>query len=92
MTELPVKRPSVGRIVWFWPKAGMTQPHAAIITHVWNDTLVNLSAFDSDGNQYSQRSVFIFNGDPGEYRPQSFFCEWPEVRSPENIVEERRVG
>ena len=47
--------PTVGRVLWFTPSSrtgyGFTQidsrkPLAAIVTHVFHDTLVNLSVFD----------------------------------------------
>lgn len=40
----PAQKPSIGRIVHYWD-ADSTDAHAAIITHAWNETLVNLTVF-----------------------------------------------
>lgn len=62
-------KPTVGRIVHL-VNAG--QHHAAIVVHVWSDTCVNLSVFDSNGSQYSRSSVPSF----GDDREGSW--HWPE--------------
>jgi hypothetical protein len=59
--------PTVGRVVWFTPSRltgdyGFThidsrKPLAAIVAHVFNDCLVNLSVFDSNGTPFSRTSV-----------------------------------
>lgn len=41
-------KPTLGRIVIFKDSEGIE--HAAIITHVWNDTCVNLKAFGNHNN------------------------------------------
>jgi hypothetical protein len=45
-------KPTLGRIVIFNNKVEGQEPvqHAAIITHVWNDTCINLKAFGKDHN------------------------------------------
>ncbi len=47
-------KPSVGRIVHFDQDG---QKLAAIITHVWSDTCVNLAVFDGSGNASGKTSV-----------------------------------
>lgn len=81
----PIIKPTVGRVVWFHPyvnsaEAGFArhqdgQPYAAIVTHVWNGRLVNLSVFDADGVAHSRTSVELVQGYdtvPGN----GFYCEW----------------
>lgn len=76
-------KPSVGRVVWFWPGSFDTelgnyhdkaQPQAAIVSYVWSDTMVNLAVFDPNGGTHSRTSVILWQGE-GE-RPKEFFAEW----------------
>ena len=69
-----MQKPSIGRIVIFNKKTvegAMTQ-HAAIITHVWSDTCVNLKAFGKDHNDTDVVSTSSIQGD-GENQ-----WNWPE--------------
>ena len=72
-------KPTVGRIVWYHPTSRdtgptpLTQPLAAIVSHVHSDTLVNLSVFDANGSQYSRTSVTLVQGDEIAEIGQ---CEW----------------
>lgn len=64
--------PTVGRIVHYRPTdfdPEKDQPQAAIVTYVWNPTLVNLAVFDSNGNPYPLTSVC--QGD------QPAYWDWP---------------
>ena len=76
--------PTVGRVVWFTPSRptgdyGFTHidsrnPLAAIVAHVFNDGLVNLSVFDSNGTPFSRTSVPLVQAD--EDKPEhGYFCE-----------------
>lgn len=63
--------PTVGRVVHYFPhlndavaKSHDGQPHVAIIAHVWNEGMVNLAAFDSNGAPYYRCSVELVQ--PGE--------------------------
>ena len=77
--------PTVGRVVWFTPSRltgdyGFThidsrKPLDAIVAHVFNDGLVNLSVFDSNGTPFSRTSVPLVQ--EGEAKPeQGYFCSW----------------
>lgn len=73
-------QPTVGRVVWYrrfpqdpGPNPG-DQPLAAIITHVWSDTCVNLVVFDADGIAYNKTSVLLHQD--GDERPEAGFAEW----------------
>ena len=74
--------PTVGRVVWYHPYQNealgfvypMGQPCAAIVTHVWSDTCVNLVVFDANGYPHSRTSVLLHQGDSD--RPSYGFCEW----------------
>jgi hypothetical protein len=70
-------KPTIGRVVWFHPvNADPEITHAAIVCHVWSDTVVNLHVLDSNGNFYAQTSVFLWQGDGSTPRPSSNFAEW----------------
>jgi hypothetical protein len=76
--------PSVGRIVLFTPSHvdastlvhhDRTKPLASIVTHVWNDAMVNLTVFDSNGAPHSRTSVAMVQ--EGEPKPEhGYFCTW----------------
>lgn len=61
-------RPSIGRVVWFQPghtadAPDAVQPFAALIAYVWNDRMVNLAAFDSNGQPVKATSVALLQDD-----------------------------
>jgi hypothetical protein len=75
-----VIKPTVGRVVWYWPDAhdtsalgavayGSDQPFAATVAYVHGDRMVNLSIVDHNGRQYERRSVTLLQ--PGDSVPGS---------------------
>lgn len=58
-------RPSIGRIVHFRTNEEQTEPYAAIVTKVWNDTNVNVTVFREDGSTQSETSVPHFSSITG---------------------------
>jgi len=65
-----------GRIVWFRP-AGTgpdSAPLAAIVVHIYSDTLINLAVWDSSGRQFIATSVTLYQGE-GD-RPKGQYAEW----------------
>jgi hypothetical protein len=77
--------PTVGRVVWFSPSRltgdgrlahiDGRKPLAAIVSHVFNDALVNLAVFDSNGTSHSRTSVPLVQ--EGEAKPEhGYFCSW----------------
>lgn len=67
--------PTVGRVVWYWPKGDeYGQPLAAIVTHVCGDECVNLAVFTASGESLPKTSVMLYQGD-GK-RPTWPFAEW----------------
>ena len=72
--------PTVGRVVWYHPFASDPspdpgkQPLAAIVTHVWSDTCVNLAVFDTNGGTFGKTSVLLINGDMEQ--PSRGYAEW----------------
>lgn len=77
--------PTVGRIVWYIPRghsdamlrgAGREEePLAAIITHVLNDTHVNLCVFAHCGSQNSRWDVLLVQ-DEADRPAAGSYCEW----------------
>lgn len=74
-------QPTIGRVLWFTPASGSEkqrddkQPLAALVTYVWNDRMVNLAAFDQDGNSFSATSVTLLQGD--DAKPEhGYFASW----------------
>lgn len=50
-------QPTIGRVVHYWDGAGQQEPYAALITFVWNERLINLCAFDANGNPQPRTSI-----------------------------------
>ena len=74
--------PTPGRILWYTPAPAeglgqlSGQPLAAIVVGVHSDSRVNLSVFDTYGNNHSRTNVFWRQ--PGEDKPAPgyAFAEW----------------
>ena len=77
--------PTVGRVVLFTPSRltgdgrfahiDGRKPLAAIVSHNFNDALVNLAVFDSNGTSHSRTSVPLVQ--EGETKPEDgYFCSW----------------
>jgi hypothetical protein len=80
-------KPTIGRVVWYTPSEsdGRQLTHspamtvygdtlAAIVTHVWSDSCVNLTVFDSNGMPHGRTSVMLHQGEgPCTSSP---YCEW----------------
>ncbi|PIA74299.1 hypothetical protein CDR19_04345 [Ectopseudomonas toyotomiensis] len=78
--------PTVGRVLHFIPTAGYmagrklafgnpTQPLAAVIAYVHSDTMVNLTVWDQNGEQFSVCSVPLVQ-DGCDMVVGSFFAKW----------------
>ena len=77
--------PTDGRVVLFTPSrltgdgrfahSDGRKPLAAIVAHVFNDVLVNLAVFDSNGQSHSRTSVPLVQ--EAEAKPEhGYFCSW----------------
>lgn len=76
--------PTVGRVVWFYPASGCAEagfarhdiggPYAALIAHVWTDSLVNLTVLDANGTPHGRTSVPLLQA--GQEAPDYAFCDW----------------
>jgi len=69
-------KPTIGRVLWYWPRIHETdkQPRAAIVTWVHRDDLVNLAVFDPNGKASGRTGVELYQG-KGD-RPDREHCEW----------------
>jgi hypothetical protein len=65
-------QPTVGRIVHYHGD-GQAQPHAAIITHVWNETCVNLFVF---GKQQDDEHAGVKTSVVGGGNQEPCIGEW----------------
>lgn len=73
-------KPTVARMVWFWPNGyipnsdGNGQPWAGTVAHVHNNTMVNLSVIDPDGERSGRSSVPLLQeeGESSEFP----CCTW----------------
>lgn len=84
MNDKVIIKPTVGRVVLFYPSsrtgdAGFAcpqagEPLAAVIAKVWSDSCVNLAVFDANGVAHSRTSVLLVQD--GQERPGSYYCEW----------------
>lgn len=72
--------PTVGRIVLFHPHDDdggdpNGQPHAAIVTHVHHDRLVNLTVFNENGSPYARQDVQLVQDDD-PFPTAGGYAEW----------------
>lgn len=79
INQLKVKKmikPTIGRIVLYRPleEERSEVRHAAIVTMVHSDKLVNLAVFDSVGTTYHRQSVTLVQ-DKDEF-PSAGQCQW----------------
>lgn len=75
-------KPTVGRVVWFYPEAGNVsmaryneQPMAATVACVWGDRMVNLSVVDHAGVQHQRTSITLLQDDDTP-TPGMAYCAW----------------
>jgi len=73
--------PKVGSLVLFHPFAAVErgadyQPHAAIVTFVHSDRLVNLAVFNSGGGSYGREAVSLLQDDDQPPRGKTPFADW----------------
>lgn len=83
---MSVISPSVGRSVHFFVKETQYnfefcfvqgKPHAAVVTYVHGDRMVNLAVFDTNGKPFGYTSVNLVQ--PGETTDgYAFWCQWPQ--------------
>jgi hypothetical protein len=73
-------KPTVGRVVWFWEDGEhsrsvlKSQPLAAMVASVLNDSLINIGYLDANGVHKNRIGVQLWNeGDPP---PRGAFCAW----------------
>jgi hypothetical protein len=73
-----VTAPTVGRIVHYHPGRGEPDAGdvlAAIVTHVWTDSCVNLAVFGRNGTPGARTSVY-FRAE-GTEAPATQYADWP---------------
>lgn len=97
----PIIPPTVGRVLWFYPsehtgEAGFVRhsggggPYAAIIAHVWSDSVLNLTVFDANGTPHSRTSVPLIQD--GDAAPDHAFCGWMPFQKGQAIKQESEAN
>lgn len=73
-------KPTVGRSIWYYAPGRLPhdQPQAAIITHVFNDRMVNLAIFHRNGNSAVDPPTSIPLVQDGDVLPSTShgYCTW----------------
>lgn len=77
---MTVITPTVGRIVWYWPRVNegdpiSDQPFAAIVTYAFGDRMINLTVFDHAGNVETHTSVQLAQEDD-PVPTQGGYAQW----------------
>jgi len=69
-------KPTIGRVVYFYPMGPDSAPNAAIICWVESDTKVNLTVFDHHGNARGRANVELWQGPEGAEPKSKAYCSW----------------
>ena len=71
-------KPSIGRIMWYWPdkQSRGDQPWAAIVTYVHSDHMVNLAVWDANANAKITTSVPVVQDGSPFIVGDSPYVEW----------------
>lgn len=84
--------PSVARIVWYHPGPndpdGCQHELAGIVTHVWNDSMVNLAVFNQQGTLFSRTSVKLCQDE----QPEQYQATWMPYQIGQAAKHEGKVG
>lgn len=81
MSQTVTISPTVGRIVWFYPRLGdpflgrFSPPFAAQIAYVHNDERVNLMVVNPDGTTRPEEGVLLVQDDQVAPHDEAF-CTW----------------
>lgn len=71
-------KPTVGRVVWFWPEGApldpRQQPLSASIAHVHSDECINIGYLNEFGEHDNKTSVPLWQGEGGQ--PKTAHCQW----------------
>lgn len=68
-----VIKPSIGRVVLVHMGAS-AQPEPGLICYVWNDRMINIGGFDSNGKPFALTSVQLLQGD--DVATGLIYAEW----------------
>lgn len=70
-------KPTIGRVVLVQRRPGstdITQAEPALVSYVWNDTLINVGGFDHNGAPFAYTSLKLLQDD--DEAPESCYAEW----------------
>lgn len=85
-------KPTIGRVVLVH-RGTSDQPEPALISYVWNDTLINVGGFDRNGTPFSACSVQLLQ-DNDVPHSTSYYAEWmpQQLAQPEKQDSARLLG
>lgn len=69
--------PTVGRVVWVHrlrESLDIKQPEVGFVTYVWNDRMINVAGFNSNGDPFKLTSLTLVQDD--EAKPEGSFATW----------------
>ena len=69
--------PTVGRVVWVirpHVTLDIKQPEVGFITYVWNDRMINVAGFNSNGVPFAVTSLGLLQDD--DKKPEHDFAVW----------------
>lgn len=90
--------PTVGRIVWFYPR--LNDPHisrynppwAAQIAYVLADDRVNLMVVEPTGNPRPEEAVLLVQGEDDEPPQDEPYCTWMPYQRGQNARLEAEIA
>jgi hypothetical protein len=76
-----VIKPTIGLVVWYWSCAeeateAEAQARPGLVCYVYQDGCINVAVFDRNGDLRPSSKLPLFQGEPGEQRPNGPHCEW----------------
>ena len=80
---MPRIEPTIGRVVWFWPRTymatdsgnlGKDQPYTAQVCFVHKNGAINVAGYRHDGTHFTAQSVHLVQD--GDEAPEGPYAEW----------------
>ncbi len=83
-----VIKPTIGRVMWLRDASLSSQFSAAMVVFVHSDSMVNLVAFDRNGEPHQRTSIFVHQGDPESCPPyQACWMPYQKAQAQKDATE-----